>query len=141
MANRFESWGDAFTEGGDGCWETAPTAHGYGYIRWNGRRWGAHQLSFYLWNGREAEGVVRHDCDNPACYRPDHLRDGSQADNLKDMTARGRRYSKVTEDDVRTMRARHAEGGVTYAQLGREYGMTKTGARNAIIGKTWSHVA
>jgi len=34
--------------------------------------------------------VVRHQCDNPSCYRYDHLLIGSQKDNVQDAVERGR---------------------------------------------------
>jgi hypothetical protein len=36
--------------------------------------------------------VVRHKCDNPPCFRFDHLEVGTQADNVADAVARGRNY-------------------------------------------------
>jgi len=34
--------------------------------------------------------VVMHKCDNPACFRYDHLTIGTQADNMRDMHSKGR---------------------------------------------------
>lgn len=50
----------------------------------------AHRLAFFVTNGY-LPPVVRHECDYPPCFRPDHLVGGTQADNLNDMTAKGRR--------------------------------------------------
>ena len=41
--------------------------------------------------GHDVTGkVVMHLCDNPACFRYDHLRVGSGSDNVQDMVAKGR---------------------------------------------------
>jgi hypothetical protein len=34
--------------------------------------------------------LVLHDCDNPPCFRLDHLRLGTHAENMADMRAKGR---------------------------------------------------
>ncbi len=49
----------------------------------------AHRLSFYLHHGYWPN-VCRHRCDNPGCYNPYHLEDGTHADNVADRVARGR---------------------------------------------------
>jgi len=56
--------------------------------------------------------------------------------------ARGERCgcAKLTETAVREMRARHATGGISYAALGRAYGVSKVVARLAVIRKSWQHV-
>lgn len=50
----------------------------------------AHRYSFELAHGRRPSKYVLHSCDRPACVRPDHLREGTAADNAKDAISRGR---------------------------------------------------
>jgi len=81
--------------GEDACWEwTGPLNHsGYGryYNSVRGKREGAHRASYRFHFGSFDESFeVLHQCDNPKCCRPDHLFLGTQADNMKDMAAKGR---------------------------------------------------
>lgn len=48
--------------------------------------------------------------------------------------------AKLTDEKVRAIRARHALGGVTYAKLGREYGIALNNIRMVVLRKTWRHV-
>jgi hypothetical protein len=51
----------------------------------------AHRIAFEQMFGVSAEGkVVMHTCDNPSCVNPFHLRLGTQSDNLKDCSNKGR---------------------------------------------------
>lgn len=51
----------------------------------------AHRFSFILRNGPIPDGfVVMHTCDVPACVNPDHLRIGTQRENMNDMISKGR---------------------------------------------------
>ena len=51
----------------------------------------AHRLSFLLFNGSlNSDLNVLHSCDNPRCVNPEHLRQGTQADNARDASIRGR---------------------------------------------------
>jgi len=50
----------------------------------------AHRAVLAAKLGRPVEGVSRHTCDNPPCVNPDHLIEGTQADNVADAVRRGR---------------------------------------------------
>ncbi len=73
-------------------WTGSCTTQGYGQKWFDGRLWMMHRRVMAEEYGEDAiKGkVVRHKCDNPSCYRLDHLEIGTQADNLRDMHERGR---------------------------------------------------
>ena len=77
-----------------GCWEwsASVTQFGYGRMSWKGHVFRVHRLSAHHWLGLDLSGdtVVRHKCDNPPCFNPDHLELGTQLDNVNDMVERGR---------------------------------------------------
>lgn len=91
---------------------------------------------------------VRHECDNPPCVRPDHLRLGLHLDNMGDMSRRGRARlpgllgeahprSVLTEAQVRAIKARV---GDTHKVLAAEFGVSRptiTAVRN---GRLWKHL-
>ena len=47
--------------------------------------------------------------------------------------------AKVTEEQVREIRARR-EAGESYNQLAKEFGLTPTGVRNIVLRNTWKYV-
>jgi hypothetical protein len=126
------------------CWPWAGSffRSGYGQYRFAGKHWRAHRLAFTLANGAlQADEVVRHTCDNPACVNPAHLLRGTQAQNIADKVARGRqargersgRYTKphrtargersglakLTDDCVHAIRVSYAAGAATQVELAR----------------------
>lgn len=136
----------------DVCWEwTGSTAPGgYGQTTSDGNPTRVHRLVYRSYVGRIPKGLwVLHRCDNPRCCNPAHLFLGTPLDNVRDMMAKGRDrrprgeehpHAKLTADQVREIRARHAAGGVTFAQLGREYGLHYVSVSAIVKGKKWKSV-
>jgi len=85
---------------GRGCWtfEGLRNHKGYGRVSVDGRLVNAHRLVAAEETGMDLAGkFVMHICDNAACVRPDHLRVGTHADNMRDMAQKKRgRNSKKT---------------------------------------------
>lgn len=126
-------------------WQGQLNSKGYGCKTGGGRRVLAHRWVWEQINGPIPEGmIVMHRCDHPLCYRYDHLRLGTHADNSADMTAKGRdrgRFEplqrlKVPVEDVAEMRARYAAGLATQSQLGRQYGIHRSTVLRIVRGDT-----
>lgn len=109
----------------------------------------AHRLAFKLTRGHWPEPMGLHTCDNPTCYNPHHIYEGTDQDNKDDQkdrerTTRGsqQRDAKLTEDMVIAARKEYAagKGTITFKGLARKYGVSGCCMRWAITGESWSHV-
>ena len=96
----------------------------------------------------EMTGVIMHTCDTPNCVNIEHLRHGTQAENIADMVAKGRRVTvkgsaqkdaKLTESDIPIIRQR-INDGTTYARIARDYAVSESAIRNIKMGRRWTHV-
>lgn len=140
----------------DKCWpwRGAKNTWGYGACQHNGKQMNASRAAYLATHGDVGTGlVVCHTCDNPACCNPAHLFAATQADNLADCRRKGRSrgtfgggaahpraVAKVSEQDVRDMRARYA-AGETQTSLGRAYGMDSSHVSKIVRRLAWKHVA
>lgn len=103
----------------------------------------AHRFAWELENGPIPEGMeVCHHCDNGSCVRVSHLFLGSHADNMADMTNKGRHvgYKKLTAAQVVEIRRKYTPYVVTFRMLAAEYGVSIEGIANVIWRRTWRHV-
>lgn len=110
----------------------------------------AHRVSWMLANGPIPAGmVVCHRCDNPPCVNPDHLFLGTQIDNMRDRSKKGRgnhrkgsRHgrAKLTEQDVRVIRSRYATGDWKQSDLAAEYGVSQPLIGHIVRRVTWRHI-
>ena len=123
---------------------------GYGRISKNDKLVRVHREVWKKHNpDKEITGVIMHSCDNPACINPDHLSHGTQAENVADMVAKGRRVTvkgskqrdaKLTEADIPKIRELIANPRVYMYKIAEMYGVSETVIRNIRNGKNWTHV-
>ena len=72
----------------DGCWvfNGAVGSQGYGKTYHEGKATDAHRASWIVHNGTiPVDMVVMHTCDVKLCVNPEHLKLGTQKENLADM--------------------------------------------------------
>lgn len=115
-------------------------ANGYGQFNaGRGKMRTAHRASWELCRGAIPDGLwVLHKCDNHRCVNPDHLFLGTRADNIADMVAKKRHFRpKLTEEAAAEIR-RLSDAGMSYAEIGRRFGISDTQAGNVAKGRQWA---
>lgn len=106
-----------------------------------------HRVAYELTHGSIDPSLdVLHRCDNPPCCNPAHLWQGTAADNIADMFAKGRsrqlrgeahHKSKLTEAQVLAIRS----SPESIHALSRRYGVSRPAIKAILIRKHWRHVA
>lgn len=135
-----------------GCWEwdRCRSDRGYGTTRYNGQQVGAHRAFYAHFVGDVPAGmVVMHECDNPPCVNPDHLRLGTQFENMGDMVARGRHFgpglgdnnpaTKLSPDDVVQVFAMRAAGMYQY-EIAAHFGVSQPAIMKVLQRRSHWHV-
>lgn len=137
--------------GAAACWEyqCAPGSGGYTMLMIDGRQQGIHRWAYEAEHGPIPQGLfVLHSCDNRRCANPAHLRLGTHQDNMDDKVARDRCYrgvgeenpgAKLTEVDVRQMRARYA-AGESRKSLARRFRTSRSNVDLIVTRRRWARV-
>ena len=158
MDERF--WNKVRVTPGCWLWIGAVSSRGYGGFKVGRRDERAHRVSYQMHFGPIPDGLfVLHRCDTPLCVNPDHLFVGTHADNMRDMTQKGRaargqangahlypermprgehhRNSKLTLDAVVAIRSAHA-AGLSPRSLALRHGVSSVQIRNIVNRRQWS---
>ena len=133
-------------------WTGAKTGKGYGAIQEAGKGSKlllAHRVSFEHFKRALVDGeYVLHSCDVRNCVNPNHLRAGTQSENIIEAFEKGRKTlpahsgeangkSKLTLEQVKFIRA-HPE--MQHLQLAKLFGLSPNCIRGVRIGRTWKDV-
>lgn len=138
-------------ERSDGCWNwmAGKERTGYGRFKIAGRTQKAHRVSWTLYVGEITDKLhVLHHCDNPSCVNPAHLFLGTIADNAHDRDNKGRgvhpdqagakhSQAKLTEEQVREIRARRSDGERTTV-LAKEFGVLRQTISSIACRNIWA---
>ncbi len=137
-------------------WNRKSNTRGYGRINIGGkhsngvRQFLANRVSLECHLGRSLQPGMKalHTCDNPLCCNPDHLREGTQTENIADCVAKDRHafgtrngHAKITEEDAAVIRESYAAGGIRMIDLADEFGLSVPSIHQVVHRKTWRHVA
>ena len=136
----------------NGCWlwvgTVLPGSHPYGRFTQRSKTTLAHRWAYESVNGAIPDGlVVMHTCDNPRCVRPDHLRVGTQKENVRDMWAKGRfvrqsgernpnaKLSAATVEQIREHRKTHL-----LKETAACFGVSRTTVSRIYLGRLWKTI-
>lgn len=140
-------------------WQGAVDRDGYGRMK-RARDGQRATVSVHRWVMEELLGrplrrneVILHACDNPPCFRLDHLSVGSIADNNADMRAKGRdtkppvnRFegechpmAKLNTHQVRAIRG-HYQSGLSSATIAAMFDVSRSTVQRIVSGMRWGHV-
>lgn len=133
------------------CWEWrgATNNDGYGRFRVGRKHERAHAI-LLLWTTGHKPQYVMHKCDNPACVRPSHLKEGTHGLNMQDAYKKRRRpacapkgvkhyKARFTAEQVQLIRARYA-AGESQKSIGADYGVCQSHISQIVRRKAYDSV-
>jgi hypothetical protein len=90
----------------------------------NGTVMNAHRASYIIHFGTFNKSLfVCHTCDIRHCVNPGHLFLGTNADNMADMIKKGRKFTKVTHQDIEDIKD-WKRAGYKQLHIAKAYGIS-----------------
>lgn len=145
----------------DECWNwpfKSKRPEGYGYFGGAGKAVQlAHRYAFMLRHGHFPMPCGLHRCDNPPCFNPAHIFEGTPKDNVHDMFSKGRQQrtpyflihpqkgeshgmAKLSENDVRQIRILYSQGNTTHTKLALRFNVSKSQIAFVVNRRSWKHI-
>jgi hypothetical protein len=122
-----------------------PATNGYVQIRYEGKLLLAHVVVFKLSGRTLGPGQeIDHLCNNPKCINPLHLEAVTRSENAKRSYQRGRKPSvgpRLTEEQVRELRALYEAGGTTQGQLATLFKVSRSTVNGILCRRRRAMVA
>ncbi len=94
-----------------------------------------------------------HSCDNPPCVRPEHLKVGTQLENMRGASSRGRFHpdpelrqgtkngnAKLSEAQVLEIRNIYATRDVSMREVGRQFHIDPSTVSDIVKRNIWTHI-
>jgi len=142
-------WSKVDKRGPNDCWEWAGGRDKDGYGQFYDCTYSpyrANRIAFVITNG-DTKLQVCHTCNNPPCCNPAHLYAGTQLDNVKQairenrLDSRGEKHglAKLTESDVREIRALYVDGWLQ-REIAEVFGIVQQQVSHICRGKRWKHI-
>ena len=129
-------WTGALARGGYGAFSVRRRPYQYHYK--------AHRYSWYLEYGDPYELMVCHLCDTPLCVYPSHLFLGTNAENLADMSKKGRAARGERSANAKLTESQALEVLVTsgtHQSIADRYGVSRVIVTQIKNGTRWSHLS
>ncbi len=129
-----------------GCWNwklSRQKPMGYGKT-YSGKCIHTHRAVWELTRGPIPKGLcVLHDCDNPPCCNPEHLKLGTFGDNNREAFSKGRNpvgegHSHAKLKAIQVLKVLKSQASDT--ELARRFGVTRNAIKCIRIGKSWKSV-
>lgn len=129
-------------------WLGAITSAGYGNIRYNGKSWQSHRLSYMAFVGPipEEKPQINHHCHRRDCVNYLHLYAGTHQDNMDDKVAadrqaKGETISRGVLTEAEVIEARRMrEEGFSCSEIAEEFGCGVQTISQATRGYCWKHI-
>jgi hypothetical protein len=123
------------------CWTGATSDHrGYGRICYQKKLWLVHRLIYELCVGHIPPGLqVNHECYQPDCCNPLHLKLGTAQSNADDKVRHDRTSRILNREQVIEI-LRMVNEGWTFASLARRFGVSGETIARVAYGWNWKSV-
>lgn len=156
VLKRLENHSVFLEETGCFIWNGDRVKAGHGRIHMKEGLKLVHRVSYVLFVGDiPTDKIVMHKCDVPNCWNPNHLRVGTQLENIKDRDSKGRTArgvtharlkgeengaSRLNEKQVRAIRKMYAQGNLSQSEIAHLFGIGQMTVSSLVRRKTWKHV-